>query len=71
MASFDDFWNLLVVGVLMRQRDIKMTYPMLDHLRLLSELLTGGFVILGVGAVFACFKLLDARPVPIAVRRPA
>lgn len=48
-----------------------MTYPMLDHLRLLSEVLTGTSVLLGLGVVFVCFKLLIVPPVPATVRRSA
>lgn len=47
-----------------------MTYPMLDHLRLLSEVLTGSFVVLSLGAVFVCFKLLVHHPVPVTLHRP-
>lgn len=38
----------------------KMTYPMFDHLRMLSDVLTVTIVILGVGSLVVCFKLLVA-----------
>jgi hypothetical protein len=63
--------NRLVVEALVPQRDIKMTYPMLDHLRLLSEVLTGTSVLLGLGAVFVCLNLLIVHPVPATVRHSA
>ena len=64
-------WNLMVVGRLMRQRHIKMTYPMLDHLRILNEVLAGGFLAFGLGALIVCFKLLVVVAVPVNVPRSA
>jgi hypothetical protein len=48
-----------------------MPYAMLDHLQLLSEVLTATCVLLGLGAVFVCFKLLIVHPVPATVRHSA
>lgn len=48
-----------------------MTYPMLDHLRVLSQVLTGSVVLFSVGALFACFKLLAVHPVPVTVHPSA
>ena len=54
----------MVAGTLVRQREHKMTYPMFDHLRIMSEVLTTGAAVLGIGSLFVCFKLLVAS-VPV------
>jgi hypothetical protein len=51
----------------MRQRRIKMTYPMFDHLRILNEVLIGGSVVFGLGTLIVCFKLLVLHPTPVRV----
>ncbi len=48
-----------------------MPYAMLDQLRLLNEVLTATAILLGLGAVFVCFKLLIVHPVPATVRHSA
>ena len=48
-----------------------MTYPMLDHLRILNEALIGGFVAFGLGALIVCFRLLVVDLVPVNVHRSA
>lgn len=48
-----------------------MTYPMLDHLRILNEVLAGGFLAFGLGALIVCFKLLVVVAVPVNVPRSA
>ena len=47
-----------------------MTYPMLDHLRMLNDVVTGSFVVFGLGTLFICFKLLVAA-LPVNVHRSA
>ena len=47
-----------------------MTYTMFDHLRVLNDVLTGSGVVLGLGALFVCFKLLVV-PAPVSVPLPA
>ena len=46
-----------------------MTYPMFDHLRMLSDVLTASGVVLGLGALLICFKLLvgstPVTPAPV------
>jgi len=45
-----------------------MTYPMFDHLRLLSEVMTASVVVLGLGSLLICFKLLVAsRPAKVSL----
>jgi len=48
-----------------------MTYPMLDHLRILYGVLTGGFVAFGLGALIVCFKFLVVAAAPVIVPRSA
>ncbi len=47
-----------------------MTYSMLDNLRMLNDVLTGSFVVLVLGGLFVCYKLLVAA-VPVQVLRIA
>jgi hypothetical protein len=47
-----------------------MTYTMFDHLRMLNEVLAGSGVLLALGGLFVCFKLLVV-PTPIARHFPA
>ena len=47
-----------------------MTYTMLDHLRVLNDVLTGSGVVLALGGLFVCFKLLVVRT-PVAGHLPA
>jgi len=61
----------MVADTLVAQRDIEMTYPMLDHLRILNVVLTGSFVVFGLGALFVCFKLLFANAAPVSAHRSA
>ena len=46
-----------------------MTYSMFDHLRMLSDVLTASGVVLGLGALLICFKLLvgstPVTPAPV------
>jgi hypothetical protein len=48
-----------------------MTYPIFDHLRMLSDILTASCVILGVGSLIVCIKLLATSmsghqaPIPV------
>jgi hypothetical protein len=37
-----------------------MTYPIFDHLRMLSDVLTLSCAVLGVGSLIVCLKLLAA-----------
>ena len=48
-----------------------MIYPMLDHLRLLSDVITGGVIVLGFGSVLLFFRLLTFKAVPVRVHRSA
>jgi hypothetical protein len=48
-----------------------MTFPMLDHLRILNEVLTGGIFVLSLGALFACFRFMSFGPVPVIAHRSA
>ena len=36
-----------------------MTFPMLDHLRILNEVFTGGIFVLSLGVLFACFRFMS------------
>jgi len=47
-----------------------MTYPMFDHLRMLSDVLTASGFVLGLGALAVCFKLL-VTPTPNVALAPA
>jgi hypothetical protein len=47
-----------------------MMYSMFDHLRILNDVLTGSGVVLGLCALFVCFKLL-VMPEPVRVHLPA
>jgi hypothetical protein len=49
---------------------IQMTYTMFDHLRVLNDVLTGSGVVLALGGLFVCFKLLVVRT-PVTGHLPA
>ena len=42
-----------------------MTFPMLDHLRILNEVFTGGLFVLSISAMFVCFRFMSFGPVPV------
>jgi len=44
-----------------------MTFPMLDHLRILNEAFTGGIFLLALCTFFLCFRFTSFRPVSRAV----
>ena len=43
-----------------------MTFPMFDHLRMLSEVMTASVVVLGFVSLLICFRLLVAS-MPVKV----
>ena len=47
-----------------------MTYTMLDHLHFLNNVFTGSGLVLAVGALFVCFKLLVVTA-PVSIHVPA
>jgi hypothetical protein len=48
-----------------------MTFPMLDHLRILNEVFIGGIFVLSLGAFFLCFSFMSFSPAPVIAHRSA
>jgi hypothetical protein len=48
-----------------------MTFPMLDHLRILNEVFTGGIFVLAMGSVFLCFRFMSFSRAPVIAHRSA
>jgi hypothetical protein len=45
-----------------------MTFPMFDHLRMLSDVLTASVFVFGLGSLLICFKLFVASmPVKVSL----
>lgn len=61
----------MVVGALVAQRTTKMTFPMLDHLRILNEVFAGGFFVFFVSAFLVCFRFMSFSPAPVIAHHSA